>query len=193
MVNNKVRQTEEMLRQRAIDQASDQINNIHNRLVVEKINAKLPEEIFVNYFLPYFSGLVPITKGSDVIANWIGISGTAMAEVDVIDVNGNTLFTVPALFDTDIINITKYAKGESLEDIYSKHNLYMNNLPVIANKKLNDDLFIKSESVIKSSSNYDDNTIRWSNIFKRYNLLKENASTNKNITHIDNSDDLEYG
>ena len=69
---------------------------------------KVPESIFVNYFLPRFINLNNI-NGVDPrnhIVEWISIAGSPMAEVSVVsDSTGEELFVVPAYLSTNHLSV----------------------------------------------------------------------------------------
>lgn len=160
--------------------ASDQITNmaiqdiknstdyVFESLVVAGANSKLPEEIFANYFLQYFSGEAASGREAKFQQEWISIAGTPMREVDIIDKTGNVLFAVPALFDTNVIEVSKRSLGESLNDIYKNYDLRNNNIPAVATNYLNAALADRVDEIIKPANVKQVNTVRWENIMKRY-------------------------
>lgn len=82
------------------------IKEIHESLVSgEKVRNTLPEDIFKNYFLPMFAGLETHPDAS--VGVWISIAGTPFAEVDIIDNSRQVLFTVPPIFERNIVDPTK--------------------------------------------------------------------------------------
>ncbi len=66
---------------------------------------KLPEQIFKSTFLPMFAGQE--THPDITVGVWISIAGTPFAEVDIIDEQGQTLFSVPPIFERSIVDSTK--------------------------------------------------------------------------------------
>lgn len=84
------------------------VKDAHASLVTGDLaRNKLPEEIFKNYFLPLFAGLE--THSDISVGVWVSIAGTPFAEVDIIDTNGQVLFTVPSILERNIIDPTKPA------------------------------------------------------------------------------------
>jgi len=79
------------------------INDISTKLIPEKSNPTFPEELFVKFFLPFFAGEVPATKEIS-ISTWLDkISGDPKIAVDIIDNEGNVLYTVPPILDQSVI------------------------------------------------------------------------------------------
>jgi hypothetical protein len=179
---------EEIIDDVLFSKLSEQTESIYSSLVNVKYNARLPENVFVGYFLPHFSGQVPISDDTTVMADWISIAGTPMSEVDIVNPAGDTIFTVPSLFDTNIIDITKQDLGEPFPNIYSQYDLKNNHIPVIANSYLNEALSEKIDKI----RNVDiiTNDARWSEILTRYGIVNLKAVTSE----IDDNpaSDLEY-
>lgn len=61
-------------------------------------NARLPEMMFVETFLPYFSGQRTPDEQSPIIETWLNISGGYERSVDLIGSDGKVSVTVPPLF-----------------------------------------------------------------------------------------------
>lgn len=188
---NRLNKRQEELKEITIKKLTDDTNFVFDSLVATKENSKLPEEIFVNYFLPFFSGKVEVSK-EPVLSNWIGIAGTPMSEVDVVDTKGDKIFTVPALFDTNIIDVVNRERGRSLQDIFSNYEVRNNNIPVIASKFLDNELNKKNDELIHNKTVSATNTELWNNIFKRYGIENNETKTISKTPDENGADDLEY-
>jgi hypothetical protein len=166
-------------------------NDIFDALVVEpsKEHAVLPEPIFKEVFLPYFSGQKNIAEDKDIIAKWVQVAGVPGAEVDVIDQNGTVQFTVPPVFDSGIIETVKRKLGESVSDIYTLYNLHSNNSPVIGERVLANAFENKIPTMIKPSEALSENQARWNTIFERYN---GSAKASAKQAPEANDSDVEY-
>lgn len=175
-----------------IENARDQVNNIFNSLIVEKTNSVLPENIFRDYFLPFFAGIRPFERNSPVISEWISIAGTPMSEVDIIDGAGRVLYTVPSLFDTDFLSIARRDPGDSIADIYQQYDLRSNNLPQVANNYLNKALNTKLSKIKLTSNRANENLNRWNTILTRYGLNAVNSTVVNRHHNEDLTDDLIY-
>jgi hypothetical protein len=65
--------------------------------------AVLPEQLFVNHFLPLFLGEVP--QDTDLLQTWFGIAGNPYMPVNVTGNNGEVLYTVPAFFEREAVTL----------------------------------------------------------------------------------------
>lgn len=144
---------------------NDEMGDIFDKLSNTKLNGRLPEELFVKEFLPYFMGKVPPENAQGIVAKWIAVAGSPTAEVDVLDKDLKTvLFTVPAVISTHSISTERNGRG--LGSIIYNAQL-RDKIPgqseSFANKALSD----KSTDMIKPRVNV---TIeqRWINIISRY-------------------------
>lgn len=164
-----------------------QTNEIHDALIVNHPRVQVEEEVFVAYFLPYFIKPEALAEHPAVIAQWIGIAGTPMAEVDVIDIDETVLYTVPSLFDTNIINSAERKPGDSIADISAEFDLRNTNIPAIAQTFLRTQLERKL-SIVDRKVN-DKAHRQWQTIFERYNLV---PASQKAAVRDNPADDLEY-
>lgn len=166
---------------------SNEINTIHETLVQQQERNQMPEDMFRDYFLPYFTNKVPISTQPAVITQWISIAGTPMSEIDVVDTVGTVLFTVPSLFDTTMINTAVRDVGDSIADISAEFDLRNNNIPSAAQTFLTNQLLRKSSKIDPTVNNQAQT--RWNDIFKRYGILSTTGTTVKDESFID---DIEY-
>jgi len=147
---------------------------ISSSIMNDDLYNKIPESVFVNYFLPYFTG----QKQSDTwVIEWISIAGTPMLPVHVVDdVTKEILYTVPGYLDTSgIINNSRL----SLSAIIERYNMYKNNgIPMQSRaylaKSLNEYERAITGDISKDAIN------KWRYILSRYNLLKENNQATAN-------------
>lgn len=106
----------------ATDRVLADVGSFFDGLVTEykKEHNRLPEIIFKNTFLPYFSGEKPIEEGSSILADWFSVAGSHTAEVTIIDnQTGEPLFDVPAVGSRSRINYAynKERNMTSIDDI----------------------------------------------------------------------------
>lgn len=179
------KQIQEYHRQRV----TESTDFFYEQLVASNPHGRLPEDIFVAVFLPYFSGQKPIGPDVNVFANWISIAGSPMNEVDIIDPAQRVLFTVPALFDTNIFQIATRNPGNSFTDIMNEYGLRNDTLPVAANRFLYNSLDRKVDEIKQDSPQHMNSMQRWSVIFQRYGIQTQAIP---NTQHANPSDDLEY-
>ncbi len=177
------------------EEISLQIGRAFDSLVVKKENAHLPEQVFQQYFLPFFAGELDNAslKGRDVVTDWISIAGTPMSEVDIVDDNGQTLFAVPPIFDSNIIDHVNRKAGKSLNDIMTEYELRKTGVPAQANNFLNEALANKSQEIAGDTSHTAVVTQRWDTILMRYGKSPLTATANaEKSTEVDPGDDVVY-
>lgn len=145
------------------------IKDVHKLLVSgEAVRNTLPEDIFKNYFLPMFAGLETHPDAS--VGVWISIAGTPFAEVDIIDKSGQVLFTVPPIFERNIVDPTKQ-RNLPLSVVTDTVEKMIKQSPYRAVSFLNhhlDDITIKDEVL---ASFQQKNFARMDAIFARYNIV----------------------
>jgi hypothetical protein len=156
----------------------DMLNGIINS------HAQLPETIFVRDFLPIFAGKVPLEKVKDFVQVWISISGSPTAAVDIIDRKGNTLFTVPGLFDTNFIDPSKKDGSMNFAEIVSFAKLHNAISPELEKRVFVENVQKKLDVIQKKSPSFIKNVQIWQDIFQRYGITdeKEEKTTVSNST-----------
>lgn len=173
-----------------LKEADEEVTNIFDSLVVNAYKNKIPEKIFVNYFLPYFTNKEAY-KEDNILAEWIAVAGTPTSEVEVIDYNNEVLFTVPSVFDTSIINLNNLNNENArLKSIMINYQLENNNLPIVANNNLKENLEYKLGQMTTESTNTSNKRKSWNNILERYGYIKPSEDKTKSSTDTD--DDLVY-
>lgn len=143
----------------------------YQAIVADGTKAVISEEAFKQSFLPYFSGNVAAVGNRNVITEWISVAGTAMSEVDVINSKNEVLFTVPALFDSNVIDLTKRVTGSSIADIVEDYNLRKDATPHAATKIVNASLDNRLKEIIADGASIRKTTAeRWIAIMGRYGI-----------------------
>lgn len=151
-----------------IHDSQSQLNDIYDALNTQ-IRQQVPENIFVNYFLRYFAGMTPISENNKIISEWISIAGTPTSEVDIIDISGKVLYSVPSLYSTTCIDVNKSSQSSSIDAVYDEYALRNNNIPSAAQTFLNQALEQKLQDMSVTPDITDDKR-RWDDIFTRYNI-----------------------
>lgn len=169
---------------------ADEINNsrdmIYSYLVEGVKPATLPESIFVNYFLPYFTG----DRSSNIwVSEWISIAGTPMAEVMIVEDNtGKELFLVPSIFNTN--GLFTMTRPGSYNDIFHRAEQLSNNIPITGFRFLLEALHSKSMTQT-AGVDFTDVDRKWYYILSRYN--KEPTGHSSQTQQQDNvSDYFDY-
>ena len=173
-----------------------EMDRVYTDLVVSQPKGRLPEDIFVNHFLPFFSG-----KDSDgskkKMGEWIGIAGNATAEVDIIDPTGEVLYTVPSMMNSNALDISNRKVGDTISEMVSNYKLREAHIPGTGQNYLNHESAQKVERMVhRENLPINQTEKRWLEIFNRYNLNPGNGSNGTAngtaANTVDPADDLEY-
>lgn len=174
-------------------QITDSINRSYDELVVKpyKEITKLPEDIFVKVFLPFFSGEETLDSNPDILVRWISIAGNPSKEVQIVDNNSDVIFIVPALMDTSCIDFKNNGKGQALANILANYELHKGQLPVIGQNYLNGTIDNRLKTLIKNSESLSTNEKRWNDIFIRYGKIKDTTVVEESKDRL-SDDEIEY-
>jgi hypothetical protein len=147
--------------------------SIFEGLLNEPYLNKIPESLFVNYFLPFFAGQA---SSPNWVIEWIAIAGSPMARVAVFDDNTQeVLYIVPSLLNTQ--NLILPNRGANFAAVFNNYSQMSNNLPVqglnFLIKALND----KNEELLKNID-FNESTKTWKEIFQRYSLIPKDSALN---------------
>lgn len=191
-----VQKVQDRLTQSLLENIRQQESNFLSEIVEDAAQnrAQLPEPLFREHFLPFFSGASSIKDRSDIITKWIGIAGSPVAEVDVVNEQGQALFTVPGYYDTTVVDAMSRSLGKeaTLSTIINRYNQQMTNIPQIAEKEVQKNLEVKSESLLQPSKNYQNNRERWETIFHHYGLNTPLTRQKEETVKTASVDDIEY-
>lgn len=160
---------------------------------IKEPNRRIPENVFREIFLPVFAGLDPDMekRTQEFTAHWAGVVGSAMEPADVVDVQGNKLFTVPPLYDSSRLMVDEKGSGTgSYRHIFGSliENASVNptaaagEFSAAASDKLN--RIIKSEPLTNNP---------WGEVFSFYGLIEKQDSVpaaNSGSTTLD--DDFSF-
>ena len=153
-------------------------------------NHTLPEEVFVDVFLPFFAGEEKVDSQNNTVAKWISVAGTPMAEVTIIDNNGDTLFSVPSIFDTSVIDVVKKDIRLGLKEIVANKEIHSRNIPAAGEKYIVNALDQKANAILRPSLVVEKNAARWNEILTRYGKAKISIESEESTHDIDSIDDF---
>ncbi len=174
-----------------LQDASNAVNAVYTELIENTDHlTKLPEPIFKEHFLPFFTGQKSTTENPNVMQEWVSVAGSAMAKVDIINQDGETIFTVPPIYDSNIIKTAKDKLSQSFSDIYAQYNMHSNNLPMAGEKYLAEAFSEKIPTLLKPSETSSENQQGWEKIFQHYGLNEFNVQTPALLESA--VDDIEY-
>lgn len=195
MTNGAVKQAQNTMKSMADQIREDSaafIAEHHAAIVGVYQNAKIPEEVFRHHFLPHFSGKPDENPKRNVVAEWIGVAGTAMSRVDVTNEKGETLFTVPPIMDSNIIDLNKVG-GKRLGDLLGEYNLHrLNGLRGADQRYMNNTIQPHLNSITTGESGADVAQSEWSKVFGYYGLGAGGKTNESKKDEDDGSSDLEY-
>lgn len=145
----------------------DRLKEIHQQAITP-IRGKLPEDIFVNYFLPYFVHReAGYPNEEKIVQDWISVAGGPYNEVDIIDTVGKPIFTVPSLMNTSSFNPNNESEIK-YADLVATAEAYRVMSDVHANNFLQEALTVKFREVFAPTDKIFTAEQRWFAIFKRY-------------------------
>ena len=157
----------------------------YDSIVGKQDRRAIPEDLFVNEFLPYFSGQKPFSEGNNVLGNWVTVAGTPFAEVNVIDQSGNTVVTVPGL-TTTLQHKLAERSGTPLHDIVVQAEVVGSQQQVLGNRYLNNKLDEKQREIIGTVMPEALVSVKsqWDDIFKHYNVATETKEEFNKTTEL---------
>jgi len=171
----------------------EDINRVGEQLSSIAVNdiPRLQERIFVNVFLPLFAGDENRIYNA-TFETWISFAGSAYTNVDVIDVGGNVLFTVPPLFDRAVINpVNEF--NTSIAHVVTTAGQYARIHPKQGSRYLDSEL-TRRATIMKIPANILKNLEIWNSIFKRYNrpeIMELDQTSETSISKIQPTDEFE--
>lgn len=156
----------ESVRKALLGQMEESKNIVFKGLLDNQLFNRIPESIFVNYFLPCFMGNA---QSQNWVMEWVSVAGTPMAQVGVVkDGTDQVLFMVPALLQTN--NLLMDRGGGDMQNIFSRYEQLNSNLPINGLRFLTEALNSKNQELI-SKLDMDEVKTAWVNILVRYNLV----------------------
>lgn len=187
---------EKMMVDQILETSRERIDFIHRELNASTNKAKFPLDLFNNFFAPYFFGDKQLSRDTDIFATWIGIAGSPMSSVDIINAQGQIEFTVPPLFDTNVIDILK--KENLLNSVMDEYSNYSNTLPATAMNFVRNKLLPTADKAL-ADTGHGENLSGWAKIAAYYDEKNPKpistttlASTNKSVVSNNDDDDLNY-
>lgn len=148
-------------------------------------NNRLPEFVFVQDFLPFFSGKVKDSADMGIMTNWIAIAGSAAKPLDIVDEQDRVLFTVPPLMTSNFLHEKQNLRGRSFNEIIRYAQEQGNRFAPLGVRALASEATSKLERMKISESR--DDVDAWNKIFQRYGVVSE--KTGRTSTDKKSGDD----
>lgn len=157
---------------------------------------RLQEFIFREVFLPFFSGSETPKYVVDV-GTWLATARSPYQSVDITDVTGEVLFTVPPLYDRGAIDATNQVNQKPVDHVVKSATQLSRLSPNQGSAYLKSEL-TKRVQAMKVPVNVVGHFDTWNKIFARYGLppllaLENTDSTESTGAPSDTKpDDYEY-
>lgn len=153
---------------------------------------KLPEHIFKDYFLPFFLGGAVPDPNTEVYARWVGIAETPTSEVDVINPAGDVLFTVPALMNTNCLEVLRDRhQSPPVMSLFKDYEQASLGLAPVAMNMLARGLQDKALDIVNNQPPQASDVEKWEYIRNYYGLSNSQSNTT-NQSSVANEPDLEF-
>lgn len=81
---------------------------------------KIPEPVFREIFMPYFTGEKKPTEKDPAIAHWAGLVNGGTEAAEVVDMKGEVLFVVPPLYNSRVIDTLRKDRSQSFSSIFTE-------------------------------------------------------------------------
>lgn len=131
---------------------------------------RMPKAVFEEIFLPFIVGRVESTNEQNYIEHWAGLVGQSTV-VEVCDVDGKVIFTVPPLVDTSIINLDSDTR---IDAVLTEYGMDASVNPARAKGTLAAGMAAELGKTIRSDSKEN-----WDSMLTYYGLKKPEAAENK--------------
>ena len=160
----------------------------------QEIKGRLPEAIFVDYFLPFFASEKPLPNNDTYITNWLKVAGSEYLEVDILDNSGKVLFTVPAMASTNVFNPHRAEGAMSFSDIVAMAKQFEVQSPVASENYIDSALTDKFKQMYQKKHLLSDKETIWLGIFARYSSKLNTLSNSNSKTPTTNisDDEMEF-
>lgn len=160
-------------------------DHVFEGLVTNITVVRIPEELFINRYLPAFMGK-PLDN--NWVVEWISIAGSPASEVDVFDSStGEVLYRVPPLLATN--NVLLGQDGISFTAIMGRYEQLSTNIPQHGVRFLGEALSNKGDQVDINSTSVME---QWRYILGKYDLLPSQNVVSGNDDDDDMGDFLDY-
>lgn len=155
-----------------IARARSVINDIYSDVKELKAQDKghLSEEIFKNYFLPFFQGKTPPEDAEQYVTQWKTIAGDLQNPVVIVDSTDKKteLFEIPPFFNAAAINPLRGTGTESIAEILYAAEQHQHLSPILGQNVLETKFAQKAQEIINKDLSVQGLEEKWVAIFERY-------------------------
>ena len=162
----------------AIDKAKKIGEDLYTHIVLEAPVSKLPEKVFQEAFLPYFTGQKKVSDNPEILKIWVSIAGNPGSAVDITDNNSDDiLFRVPPLYNTDFVQAPSNGSipYAGIIEEYEQRS---------ATSPKQGETFLKSvldntrKMVVTNNNHVEEYREMWNKIFDRYHITAKDEKKN---------------
>lgn len=187
---------EDVDRANRLTAALTQIDTEADRVFIDEIaeaihedNPKIPEPVFRELFLPAFANPDKDTKieKDNFLSHWIGLVGSPTTEVDLVNMKGDVVLTIPPIFDSSAIN-ENTTTASRIKSIFL--NLAEDTFPQRALSEFQESSTAELNAMIKEDRTPQIN--RWGKVFEHYGLIKESVTPTTNKDTNNAIDDFDF-
>lgn len=146
----------------------DRIHELTEVIKASEERAKIPEPVFRQVFLPYFTGEADADKNFRHLQQWAGLTGSATTWADVVNEKGEVIFEVPPPLNTDDLNVEKTGRGTAgiLTEFASQMRLH----PALGAQVLAENWPDKLETILGDENKVSKGEQAWAKIRQHYNI-----------------------
>ena len=163
------------------------INDLLEAVAVPK--ARIPEPVFREIFLPYFTGEKEASRNEDAIAHWVGLVGSGTESADVVNVKGEILFEVPPMYDSSRISTVKTDDDTTnLGTIFTVYAEQASVHSALGNKYLGEELAKKTKYFKQDHPEGP----TWKPVLEYYGLIKKEPMAGAQVGSGNSDDDLVF-
>jgi len=152
----------------------------------------ITEDVFKEFFLPYISGEIPVSKESiqAFTHNMLQLTNSYYLPINVVDNDGNLLFTLPPyMYELKDNDLLKYLNYNMLVKEYTELKDVMKD---VADAKLEARLRELEKLLHPDDEKEKEYLINILKIYKRYGLLKDEIDNNADNNNEDDELEIEY-
>lgn len=155
-----------------LDRWEEQLQQLNEQLTNAAVidRPRIPERYFAGLFLPFFAGDAERAYPQVNLVMWVNrVAGNPYHEVDVIDRDGQVLFTVPPVFDRRAVDPQKSVQSNAtpVSHVVASAQQYTNLSPAMGDQYIRSEL-TKRALVMRVPANVLAHVESWNQIFARY-------------------------
>ncbi len=150
----------------------DIAKNMSAAFAGEENITRIPEALFVKYYLPFFRGDNHTEENTEynnqLLENWFRGSGGPLNPVNVVDVAGNVMYQIPPFSTTTMFNVQRKEGATPFGEIVKLAHHYSLVSPVAEENHTQEQLEKKFREMYNKNLQITEREKMWFNIFLRY-------------------------